>query len=608
MSIRTTARFELERRRQLRVLFDAARLAKLWRSRVKDQMRSFEITDLHDYYDFNYAIESRADAIVDKVLAGQYRAETPLIYRTEKKLGVCRHMLIPAPSDTLVFQLLTDALYASIIQAQPSKRAYYARARHSLSLPHQHNQANSYPWFILWPKFQRDIWNFSKAHKFLVTTDIANYFDSIGLRELRHVISAIVKTKEVYLDLVFSLIEDLSWNPDYLPTSHRGLPIIEIEAPRLLAHAFLFEVDRVLKNRTKDNFVRWMDDINFGVPDRRTASVVLGEISDVLKSRGLALNLGKTEVMTAANAEHHFMFRENLMLDKTQAAARRAKRFPSRKRLATKLGSKLKKHIQFCNARNGDKVTKRFLTILGSLGVPVILSQAKALYVARPQLRRSVLSYLCQLPFSARVAKTFRELLDETEQYDDATRFSLISAIVDWTVPRDRRGFDFVTSIRKRLQSMEGPFEWYCRLRFLAKYGKPSDVLKVGELGKRFREPFFARQLMAALPRALGVAPKQVRTQWRTEISTGFSDSASVANNLLNFSKRGFPNTNDRLYYYLFPSKVQKPYPLAKFLLLCCVASSERRAGVTLKRPEVATHVTDPWYRHWLEKIQPSWY
>jgi len=125
----------------------------------------------------------------------------------------------------------------------------------------------------------------------LVTTDLTNYFDNIGLRELRHVISAIVKTKEVHLDLLFCLIEGLCWNPDYLPTTHKGLPTINIEAPRLLAHALLFEVDYVLKKRTKDSFVRWMDDINFGVSNLRSAKVILGEISDVLKSRGLALGI-----------------------------------------------------------------------------------------------------------------------------------------------------------------------------------------------------------------------------------------------------------------------------------------------------------------------------
>ena len=121
MSAPTTARFELERRRQLKALFTRQRLADLWRSLVKEQMRAFDITDLHDYYDFNYAIEARAVTLVERVLAGQYRAEPPLVYRLEKKLGVCRHMMIPVPSDALVFQLLTDSLYSAIMRANRRK-------------------------------------------------------------------------------------------------------------------------------------------------------------------------------------------------------------------------------------------------------------------------------------------------------------------------------------------------------------------------------------------------------------------------------------------------------------------------------------------------------
>jgi len=284
---------------------------------------TFDIADLHDYYDFNLSIEDRAGAIAERVLGGHYRADAPLIYRVEKKFGVCRHMMIPTPGDALVFQLLTDVLYSSISRAQPSQRAYYSRDRHASSLPHEQGAARSYPWFVSWPRFQKEVWKFTKAHRFLVTTDLSNYFDSIGLRELRHVISSMVRTKEVYLDLLFGLIEGLSWNPDYLPTSHKGLPTINIEAPRLLAHAFLFEVDHILLKRTKSHFVRWMDDINFGAPTRSEAKHLLCEVSDVLKSRGLALNLGKTSIMSSIEAANHFLFAENVKLTKMHEQAKK---------------------------------------------------------------------------------------------------------------------------------------------------------------------------------------------------------------------------------------------------------------------------------------------
>ncbi len=175
----TTARFDLQRRQQLQRVFTPQKLTKLWRQVVKDQMRSLEIRDLHDFYDFNYAIEARTRAICDVVASGFYRASPPLVYRSEKKLGITRHMLVPSPQDALVLQALTDALYADVSAAQPSGHAYYARARHSLKLPHEIRAAVGYPWQLLWPKFQQEILEFSRAYPYLVSTDIANYFVSV---------------------------------------------------------------------------------------------------------------------------------------------------------------------------------------------------------------------------------------------------------------------------------------------------------------------------------------------------------------------------------------------------------------------------------------------
>jgi hypothetical protein len=608
--MRTTARFELERKNQLKQLFTRSRLVQLWRSLVKDQMRKFDITDLHDYYDFNFAIEARADAIIERVLTGQYRAEVPLVYRIEKKLGVCRHMMIPTPSDALVFQLLTDVLYNDVIQAQPSKSSFYARDRHTLTLPHEQEEAASYPWFILWPKFQKEIWKFAKAKKFLVTTDLTNYFDNISLRELRHVISAIVHTPEVYLDLMFSLIEDLSWTPDYLPPSGKGLPTIHIEAPRLLAHALLFEVDYVLKQRTGGNFVRWMDDINFGVDQRETANVILGEVNEVLKSRGLALNLAKTEIMTRAEARQHFVFEENVRLNGYQQSARRLKTLKAKQNLSRRMAKEFARHVTNSKARNKDKLTKRYLSILGILGVPTALALTERIYLNNPALRDSVLRYLSRLPFTASVANTFIRLSADTPLYDDVARFAFVRSIISWQVPLSAAGKRFVAAIQASLDNVHTSFDWFCYLVFLTKYGQSHEVLNAANQWRKFgaKEPYFSRQRMAALARGLEINAEVVFSQWSRETSTGSSDSASVSNNLLGLATHSFPAKRQKLYFYLFPDQRQVPYPLPKFLILCILAHAERRAGKKVERPMVTSYISDPWYRHWLSRIHPAWF
>jgi hypothetical protein len=110
--MRTTARFEIDRQKQLATVFTRDRLVTIWKDRVRNQLRRQAITDLHDYYDFHSTIDAQADAIIERVLNGQYRSEAPIIYKLEKKIGICRHMMIPSPSDALVFQVLTERVAA----------------------------------------------------------------------------------------------------------------------------------------------------------------------------------------------------------------------------------------------------------------------------------------------------------------------------------------------------------------------------------------------------------------------------------------------------------------------------------------------------------------
>jgi len=269
-------------------------------------MRALHILDLHDYYDFNINIESKASEIRNQIIGAQYRASSPLIYRLEKRFGICRRLMVPNPSDALVFQIITDHLYPLVKKAQPSEKAYYSRDRHVLKLPHEFRDLVGYPWHILWPKFQKDIWKFTDECDFLITTDITDFFDNIGLRELRSIVSSKIDTDEVILDLLFNIIEQLSWTPDYLPVSLKGLPTINLEAFRLLPHLMMFEVDEVVDVQAKGNFVRWMDDINMGIDTRESGYQLLGDINDVLKSRGLALNISKTNVYTSDEAKQHF--------------------------------------------------------------------------------------------------------------------------------------------------------------------------------------------------------------------------------------------------------------------------------------------------------------
>ena len=253
--IMITERFKLLRKNILENIFAKRNIVETWRNIVKDQIRSLDIKDLYDYYDFNYNIEERAESIRNEILEGNYKSKSILVYKLEKKFGICRHMVIPQPSDALILQVITDSIVENVLKIQPSSKTYYSRERHSLKLPHE--ISNSYlDWKSQWKDFQKEIYDFTESKNFIVVTDLTNYFDSIRLKEIRNILASKIKIDEILLDLMFKIIEDISWKPDYLPFSGQGLPTINIEGIRLLAHLLLFEIDEILMNRTNNSYTR----------------------------------------------------------------------------------------------------------------------------------------------------------------------------------------------------------------------------------------------------------------------------------------------------------------------------------------------------------------
>ena len=599
--MKKTGRFILLREKSLDKLFTTGNLSSIWRGIVRSQMRSLDILDLHDYYDFNLSITEKAKEIRNQILKAQYKASSPLIYRFEKRYGICRHIMIPSPSDALVFQTITEHLFTLVRKAQPTGKAYYSRDKHHLKLPHQFKATGAYTWSYLWPKFQKDIWKFTNECAFLVVTDITDFFDNIGLRELRHIVSSKIKVEEVILDLLFNIIEQLSWIPDYLPTSLKGLPTINLEAFRLLPHVMLFEMDEVLNIYSKGNFVRWMDDINIGVDSKDKAFEILGNINDLLKSRGLALSIAKTEVYTSDEAKEHFFVGANMYLDDVHKINHSDPDFTTVK---AEFINHFKLHLTKFTLKNWDKVTKRYFTEAGRLKIAELRKFSYELFMNYPSIRRSILLYLYRLGFSKINASFILKLMRDVKRYDDVTLFDFCKLITDIEIPRTQTAFEFIKNIDKTLSQAKSDFDLYCYIWFLAKYGEPYRLMNlIQKTNDQWRnEHFLARQVVSVMPRLLKFNKEISFRLLDEQMTAGPRDAASVATNIQSLFATDRVVKN--LYAYLFPPKPQKPYPLPKYLILMAVLSSEslKKAEKTRITLKVKDYITDRWYLHWLRK------
>jgi hypothetical protein len=64
-----------------------------------------------------------------------------------------------------------------------------------------------------------------------------------------------------------------------MPRVQIGLPQVPfLDAPRLLAHCFLFEIDKLLIQRANIDFARYVDDIDIGVDSIPSAKQVLRDL------------------------------------------------------------------------------------------------------------------------------------------------------------------------------------------------------------------------------------------------------------------------------------------------------------------------------------------
>ncbi len=597
-----TERFRQLRKDALSGLFDKRKVSKIWRKIVRGQLRSLDFKDLYDHYDFNYNIEERSNVIRNELLNGTYRVSLPLIYKLEKKFGVCRHIVIPQPTDALVLQVLVEHVADQIIEHQPSENAFYSRDKHNVVKPHE---AADYGLNFRkqWKKLQKEIYRFNEEKKLLIVTDLTNYYDSIGIEELKKVFLGYVKANEVLVDVLFRVIEDISWKPDYLPYSGRGLPTSNLEAIRLLAHSFLYEIDEVLERKTNQSFTRWMDDIVIGVDSRKEGIELISSISDMLKSRGLSLNLSKTSIYNSKEANYHFQIEENKYLDSLEGLSKKDNNYAKK---TTELRKNFRTHFKDQGPKYWDKIAKRYITAFGESGSKKLLTDLVDIYLKYPVLRPNLLIYLSKVGYSSTAANKVEEVLERIDIFDDISLYQICNLITLWEVPLKKEATEFLKRIDSRLVGTsfktKNPADFYSVLWFKTKYDEPEVLLNFIEKYQNLWQSysFLRRQITASLSRILITKDKEVRDLLNLQLSSGVANTVSLATQIYSFSQ--LEKLDSRLRFYLFPKNKQRPYPFQKFLVLCSALNSAPVREDKLNSKVIKFHIVDPYFRKWLKQ------
>lgn len=567
----------------LRNAFQQSGMEAAWKKTVRTGLRKQVIKDLHDFYDFHRHYRTLLGRVSQNIIAGQYRPRPAEVARLEKSNGISRVVQLLAPEDAVVLQTLVEQLEPRIRAHQPTKCAFYSRSHETGNKPPSVEDIDdtfAYPWWMLWPEFQTRIYKFTAVFPYIVVTDIANYYDNISFAQLRNCIASIARFDERLLDLLMFVLEALVWRPDYLPISGLGLPQVDFDSPRLLAHAFLFEADRYLDDKTASNFVRWMDDIDFGVTSIDEGRLILRGLDDLLHTRGVRLNTGKTKILSAKEAAQYFWVQENRELNICKNALDLMGQSKAVQSYVTKIITKrFKRFVRQQRLGNWEKVLKRYFTFASKLRLPLLERLVPGLLHRNPALRDSCFRYYLSLGYSPRRFRTIINFLGSDQCMDDTSWFGAAELLVSWVIPaRSKARKEILQFIKACRTSTPGAITG--ALWLLAKYGTSTDIESyiVRSAPSWSHSPFLSRQVAAVsvrLPLASRLGVRQRMSQ------NGLVEGLRVFDHLTELES--LDHQDNAINSYLFhPPSPGFPYPLAKVLI--CLQLLSGRMQTTDKR------------------------
>ena len=565
-------------------VINASRLRSRWREKVRDAMRTQPIPDPLEHLDFHTSLDAICTAIAAEVCSGSYIPRQPIRLLAEKSKGLCRQLVIPSVKDALILQTLSDALWVELRKKAPSKNAFYAPNDHQFSRAVR-GQTSEYGPINAWIAFQETIFGFTKSRNYLVVTDIANYYDCISYDHLRNILADLAIASEHSLDVLLYTLSHMLWQPDYMPRVQIGLPQINLDAPRLLAHCFLFEIDRLLLKHKNVDFARYMDDIDVGVDSIAQGKEVLRDLDLSLQTRQVRLNSGKTLILTEQDARRHFRIRENAFLDSLEDSIELKRAFGfdiARERdfIAFAIRNGLRKRA--FEGGNGEKILKRCINYAHKYNVEIDAADFVRLLLKWPGIRETLLRWWQHSLAPAKKLDLIRDFVSSTEIVDDKALIDVSVALVAARLPANVRTWRLVEDICNHIDE-KTTWGFYAKIWILSKYGSDRELMHVIE---NTRSLWITEEHLSRL--AAGLYPRMINSPLRSKFENTIKRSGNRwCQDVLDFHESLATTPNGFLAVSKFvraqnPSQPNK-ITHSKFLMLCSMIANPKIAPNAIK-------------------------
>ena len=267
-----------------------------------------------------------------------------------------------------------------------------------------------------------------RVYRYIVVSDVTNFFDSIlyaKVSESLHRISAPPRM----VGLLFFILERFSIRDAYNESPRIGLPVDEFGCSRRIAHMVLFpHDDRMIHELGERNFIRFMDDQNFGVNSRAEGLQMMGLLSRSLAQLHLTPNPLKSKILSISEARRHFHFDINRLLDDADDMPRSEHK--DRAELRKKVNEIWSRAKKLDGQGEWSKILKRLYRHAMHCGSRRFRRRARSDILQSPGLAQRVFAYMRVTGSVAEYLDFIEDLLHDDEQvYPDATRFAFESLL-----------------------------------------------------------------------------------------------------------------------------------------------------------------------------------
>ncbi len=283
------------------------------------------VRDPLDFIDFEVNLEENIRSLIYEIDSGLYHPQRPYLHPSGKSKGINRPTVVFDIKDALVYRFCIEQIESDLL-----KKTRQKNIRGGIRIaPRINTQDGDFyeVWFEDWLAHLNAIKDSLSEKNYLVSADIASYFENINILLLKDLVKGAVGGKNEIINLLFYFLENVRFRGKYELNTYVGLPQEDIDCSRLLAYFFLNSHDNNMvdfcRNSNKEYF-RFVDDMFFVLNTEIDGKWALKAMTESLRKLNLVASLEKTKIMSSDKAYEEFFFTENLELTYKEKILRNA--------------------------------------------------------------------------------------------------------------------------------------------------------------------------------------------------------------------------------------------------------------------------------------------